>query len=92
MGIDMLRQVDLRERGQMYTLAAGLTMGLLPILVPGLYSKFPPNLQVVLGNGLAMGAVTAAVVNLLFQVRKSDGEAADPHPKTRPAMQPAQTP
>jgi uracil-xanthine permease len=69
MGIDMLRQVDLRDRGHMFTLAAGLTMGLLPILVPGLYSKFPANAQVILGNGLAMGSITAVVINLLFQAK-----------------------
>ncbi|HVZ44042.1 MAG TPA: uracil-xanthine permease family protein [Ramlibacter sp.] len=69
MGIDMLRQVDLRDRGHMFTLAAGLVMGLLPILVPGLYSKFPPNAQVILGNGLAMGSITAVLMNLLFQMK-----------------------
>ncbi len=66
MGIDMLRQVNLRERSNMFVLAGALTMGLLPILVPGLYSKFPPTLQLVLGNGLAMGAITAVILNLLF--------------------------
>ena len=44
MGIDMLRKVDLREHGNMFTLAGALTMGLLPILVPGLYSRFPADL------------------------------------------------
>jgi uracil-xanthine permease len=92
MGIDMLRQVDLRERGHMYTLAAGLTMGLLPILVPGLYSKFSPNLQVVLGNGLAMGAITAAVVHQLFRARKPEAAIAQSHPQTHPEVQPAHTP
>lgn len=66
MGIDMLRQTNLRERGGMFILAGALTMGLLPILVPGLYSRFPANLQLVLGNGLAMGSLTAVVLNLLF--------------------------
>lgn len=41
MGIDMLRKVDLHERGNMFVLAGALTMGLLPIVVPGLYSRFP---------------------------------------------------
>lgn len=91
MGIDMLRQVDLRERGHMYTLAAGLTMGLLPILVPGLYSKFSPNLQVVLGNGLAMGAITAAVVHQLFRLRKPEAEAVQSHSQSHPDIQPVQT-
>ncbi|VTU30505.1 Uric acid transporter UacT [Variovorax sp. SRS16] len=66
MGIDMLRKVDLHERGNMFVLAGALTMGLLPILVPGLYSKFPDTLQLVLGNGLAMGSLTAIVLNIVF--------------------------
>jgi xanthine/uracil permease len=66
MGIDMLRQTNLRARSDMFILAGALTMGLLPILVPGLYSRFPANLQLVLGNGLAMGALTAVILNLLF--------------------------
>lgn len=67
MGIDMLRKVDLREHGNTFTLAAALAMGLLPILVPGVYSAFPADLQIILGNGLAMGTLTAVVVNILFQ-------------------------
>lgn len=66
MGIDMLRRIDLREHGNMFILASALTMGLLPIVVPGLYSKFPSNLQILLGNGLAMGVLTAVLMNILF--------------------------
>jgi uracil-xanthine permease len=66
MGVDMLRKVDLHERGNMFILAAALTMGLLPIVVPGLYSKFPATLQLVLNNGLAMGALTAILLNIVF--------------------------
>jgi uracil-xanthine permease len=79
MGIDMLRSVDLRERGNMFILAAALTMGLLPILVPGLYSHFSANAQIVLGNGLAMGSITAVVLNIVFhhiRLRGADVTAA----------------
>jgi xanthine/uracil permease len=77
MGIDMLRKIDLHERGNMFVLAGALTMGLLPIVVPGLYSRFPDTLQLVLGNGLAMGSLTAVVLNLLFNhVRAERGEIA----------------
>ncbi|MBS0448887.1 MAG: purine/pyrimidine permease [Proteobacteria bacterium] len=78
MGIDMLRNVDLRERGNMFILASALTMGLLPIVVPGLYSHFSPNAQIVLGNGLAMGSITAIVLNIVFhhlRVRDGNGVA-----------------
>ncbi|MEG0923259.1 MAG: solute carrier family 23 protein, partial [Comamonas sp.] len=65
-GIDMLRKVDLQQRSNMYVLAGALTMGLLPILVPGFYSQFPKGLQPILANGLAMGSITAVVLNLIF--------------------------
>ena len=67
--INMLSRVDLRGHGAMFTLASGLAMGLMPILVPGIYSQFPQWSQMILGNGLAMGTITAAVVNALFQFR-----------------------
>lgn len=82
MGIDMLRRTDLHERGNMFVLAGALTMGLLPILVPGLYSRFPDTLQLVLGNGLAMGSITAVVLNLLFN--RPPAERAAPLPSAVP--------
>ena len=66
MGIDMLRKTDLGEHGNLFTLAAALAMGLLPILVPGLYSKFPQSVQLILGNGLAAGTLTAVFFNIIF--------------------------
>ncbi|MCD1619346.1 uracil-xanthine permease family protein [Salipiger manganoxidans] len=66
-GIHVLSRVDLRDHGAMFTLASGLAMGLMPILVPGVYSQFPHWSQMILGNGLAMGTITAALVNAMFQ-------------------------
>ena len=65
-GIDLLRRTDLREHGAMFTLASGLAMGMLPILVPGIYSQFPQWSQMIIGNGLAAGTITAVIVNALF--------------------------
>jgi uracil-xanthine permease len=66
MGIDILRKTDIGEHGNLFTLAAALAMGLLPILVPGLYSKFPQSAQLILGNGLAAGTLTAVFFNIIF--------------------------
>ena len=85
-GIDMLRKVDLHERGNMFILAAALTMGLLPIVVPGLYSKFPATLQLVLANGLAMGALTAILLNILFH-HVGRAQAAPPSTASAPVAQ-----
>ncbi len=65
-GIEILRRVDLHVPGNLFTLAVALSFGLLPILVPGLYGRFPPTLQIILGNGLAMGTIAAVVFNAIF--------------------------
>jgi uracil-xanthine permease len=72
MGVDILRKTDLGEHGNLFTLAAGLAMGLLPILVPGLYSKFPQSAQLILGNGLAAGTLTAVLFNIVFHHLKTE--------------------
>lgn len=66
MGINFLGKVDLHLRGNQYTLAAALVVGLIPILVPNVYAAFTPSLRIVSGNGMAAGTLTAIVVNLVF--------------------------
>lgn len=66
MGVNLLGKVDLHARGNQYTLAAALVVGLLPILVPNVYASFPGYSQIVLGNGMAAGTLTAIIVNLVF--------------------------
>lgn len=66
MGVSLLGKVDLHARGNQYTLAAALVVGLLPILVPNVYASFPGYSQIVLGNGMAAGTLTAIIVNLVF--------------------------
>jgi uracil-xanthine permease len=87
MGVDILRKTDLGEHGNLFTLAAGLAMGLLPILVPGLYSKFPQSAQLILGNGLAAGTLTAVLFNIIFHhlgvgTQTSATDAPSTAPKT----------
>lgn len=66
MGIDMLRRCDLRNHSMMYIVAASLAIGLLPIVVPGIYQNVPSHLRLLMANGVAMGAITAAVLNFVF--------------------------
>ncbi|WP_243079477.1 uracil-xanthine permease family protein [Pantoea sp. MQR6] len=65
-GIEMISRESLHMPGKTYALASGLAMGMLPILVPGLYQNLPSALQMVLGNGMAAGTLTAIIVNSLF--------------------------
>lgn len=78
MGINMIKTANLHDRANMYTLAAALTMGLLPILTPGIFGPFAVALaeslgwpliarfQVILNNGLMMGTLTAVLCNIIF--------------------------
>ncbi|MES2263986.1 MAG: uracil-xanthine permease family protein [Pseudomonadota bacterium] len=66
MGIDILRRTDLRDHANMYVVAVALSTGLLPILIPGIYGQFPTSVRMLLGNGVAIGTITAAVMNVIF--------------------------
>ncbi|MDI3421609.1 uracil-xanthine permease family protein [Streptomyces luteolus] len=66
LGIQMLGRSDLDRHTSTFICAVALALGLLPILVPGVYGGFPPNLRILLESGVAVGAFTAAVLNILF--------------------------
>jgi OHCU decarboxylase len=66
LGIQMLRRVDFNDHANMVIVATALAVGLLPIMVPGVYDQFPADTRVLLGSGVAMGAFVAAAMNFLF--------------------------
>ncbi|MFD0366923.1 uracil-xanthine permease family protein [Streptomyces sp. NPDC059071] len=66
LGIQMLGRSDLDRHTNTFVCAVALALGLLPILVPGVYAGFPPNLRILLESGVAVGAFVAAVLNVLF--------------------------
>ncbi|MDP5228241.1 MULTISPECIES: nucleobase:cation symporter-2 family protein [Arthrobacter] len=69
-GIQTLSKVDFHndEQGAINALivAATLTMGILPIAAPNFYHQFPSEVQTVFSSGIASGAITAIVLNLLL--------------------------
>lgn len=67
-GIGMIAREPLHSPGKTYALAFGLAMGMLPILVPGVYQNFPSVIQMVLGNGMAAGTLASILVNSLFMM------------------------
>ncbi|MFI9151434.1 solute carrier family 23 protein [Streptomyces sp. NPDC053367] len=66
LGVQLLGRCDLDRHSNTFICAVALALGLLPILVPGVYAGFPPNLRILLESGVAVGAFVAAVLNLLF--------------------------
>jgi len=66
LGVQMLGRSDLDRHTSTFICAVALALGLLPILVPGVYGAFPANFRILLESGVAVGTFTAAVLNILF--------------------------
>nr|WP_244375476.1 solute carrier family 23 protein [Streptomyces ficellus] len=77
LGVQMLGRAELDRHTNTFICAVALALGLLPILIPGVYGGFPPNARILLESGVAVGAVTAAVLNVLFH------HVRLPRPRTR---------
>ncbi|GLX21671.1 nucleobase:cation symporter [Streptomyces lavendulae subsp. lavendulae] len=66
LGVQMLGRAGLERHSHAFVCAVALALGLLPILVPGVYAGLPSGARILLESGVAVGAFTAAVLNVLF--------------------------
>ncbi|RAG85783.1 permease [Streptacidiphilus pinicola] len=66
LGVQMLGRANLDDHTNAFTCAVALALGLLPILVPGVYTQLAPNVRILLESGVAVGAFTAVILNALF--------------------------
>lgn len=98
LGVQMLGRSRLDDHTNVFIVAVALALGLLPILVPGVYGALPPNARILLESGVAVGACTAAVLHALFHrvpwpSRSGEGAPeADAAPETAPASEPEEEP
>ncbi|RKQ35355.1 purine permease [Kocuria tytonis] len=65
-GIRTLGGVDYRSGLNLVVVAVAVAMGLIPVVSPAFYEQFPSWVQVVLGSGISASAVTAVLLNILF--------------------------
>jgi uracil-xanthine permease len=66
LGIQMLARVDFTQTGNLVTCTLALALGLLPVLIPGMYHRLPASVGGIIGSGVAMSALVAVLLNLLF--------------------------
>ncbi|WP_420000455.1 uracil-xanthine permease family protein [Streptomyces boninensis] len=66
LGIQMLARSRLDDHTNVFIVGVALALGLLPILIPGVYDALPANAAILLESGVAVGAFTAAVLHALF--------------------------
>ncbi|QCT19490.1 purine permease [Jejubacter calystegiae] len=65
-GIRTLGKVNYRNNNNGMVVALTLGLGLMPVLVPGLFSQLPEMAQLFLHSGITIGTVTAIVANLVL--------------------------
>jgi len=77
-GIRALSRVSYEGNNNLVIVALSISMGVIPIAVPTFYEHFPSWFQTVFDSGISSAAVTAVLLNLLFNVsgRGAPKEAA----------------
>ena len=74
-GVQTLGQSNLGNRKNLYVVALGLGVGLIPVADGRFFDKFPPAVATFLHNGVMLGIVTAVLLNLLLN-REQTAETA----------------
>jgi xanthine/uracil permease len=76
-GIRTLSKVDFAGNANLVIVAFSLAMGIIPIAVPTFYDKFPEWFQVIFDSGITAAAITAVLLNIVFNIigRKEEVEA-----------------
>ena len=78
-GIRTLSRVDFSGNANIVIVAFSIGMGIIPIAVPTFYDKFPEWFQVIFDSGITAAAITAVLLNIIFNIvgRSETDEAPD---------------
>ncbi len=74
-GIRALSRVDYDGTSNIIIVAVAIAMGVIPIASPTFYSQFPQWFQTIFDSGISAAALTAVLLNLLFNGMSRDAEA-----------------
>ncbi len=67
-GIRTLSRVDFSGNANIVIVALSLGIGIIPIASPTLYDRFPNWFTVIFGSGITAAALTAVVLNVVFNI------------------------
>ncbi|MGG3806241.1 nucleobase:cation symporter-2 family protein [Metabacillus fastidiosus] len=78
-GIKMLSEVDLSNNNNLLIVACSISLGIGISVIPGLLDKMPELIQLLFGNGIFTGTLTAILLNIYFNFKdiKSYSESPD---------------
>ncbi len=92
-GIRSLSAVHYENNQNLVIVALSIGMGIIPIAIPDFYNQFPAWFQTIFDSGISAAAVTAVLLNILFNVFGRMDDAAPifadgPAPGVTPEFQP----
>ena len=67
-GIRTLSKVDFSGNANIVIVAFSIGMGIIPIAVPDFYHDFPEWFQVIFDSGITAAAITAVLLNIIFNI------------------------
>ncbi|RXZ45472.1 nucleobase:cation symporter-2 family protein [Crenobacter cavernae] len=76
-GIRTLGEVEYRGNSNGMVVALALGIGMMPVLVPTVFSRFPELANIFLHSGITMGTLVAIVANLCLNKLQSNDEAME---------------
>ncbi|TYS18879.1 purine permease [Rossellomorea vietnamensis] len=71
-GIKMLGRVEFDSQENLLIVACAVGMGMGVTVVPDMFSQLPGSLQILTSNGIVAGSLTAILLNIVFNVRRSE--------------------
>ncbi|MEO6790877.1 MAG: nucleobase:cation symporter-2 family protein [Ornithinibacter sp.] len=77
-GIRTLTNVDFSGNANLVIVALSLSMGIIPIAVPEFYDQFPAWFVVIFDSGITAAAITAVLLNVVFNIVGRSGETEGP--------------
>lgn len=85
-GIRTLSKVDFDGNANLVIVAFSLAMGIIPIAVPEFYDEFPAWFTVIFDSGITAAAITAVLLNWIFNIAGRTDDAEGPIFAEAPAV------
>jgi xanthine/uracil permease len=77
-GIRTLSRVDFSGNANIVIVAFAIGMGIIPIAVPTFWAEFPAWFTVIFDSGITAAAITAVLLNILFNILGRPAETEGP--------------
>jgi uracil-xanthine permease len=65
-GIKILSRVDFSKRHNLLIMAVSIAVGMIPLVQPTFFNKMPKSLDAIVHSGITLTAITAVLLNTLF--------------------------